>query len=528
MKLQPNLTKLRWIVAVLFVSIITSNTLSNAQSNENLLTPSKISNGLLGEGTNWSMSWRVVESGTPGPTVVVLGGIHGNEPAGYRAATQIQEWPIVAGKLVVLPCVNRLGTAANMRWFPEFRNDKKLRDMNRNFPMNERLDPRTPLADAVWQFVKQQDPDWVFDLHEGFDFHRENAKSVGSSVISFPEYSEFGKLLQRTVNTDIPAKRQFVLLDQKGPVAGSLARACRERLEAKSFILETTFKDQAVSTRTRQHRQMVSAAFRAIGITDKDCVDNLAPPKPTAQTRVAIFDGNGTSEANLVRLLDRQPNIYATQIGPRDLKAEVLTQFDIVLLPGGSGGKQGRDMKETGRDSIRQFVHQGGGVVGICAGAYLCSSHYDWSLDLFNASVFNQTVDVPEVGKKSMWYRGKPADVEVELTTKGETIFGPSPVKLVRYHNGPILSPGDQPSSPTYETLAMFRSEVSLYEAQKNTMVNTPAIVTSRFGQGRVIAISPHFESTPGQENKVLAAIEYVRRQRQERKPDTSAVTNDE
>ena len=40
-----------------------------------------------------------------------------------------------------------------------------------------------------------------------------------------------------------------------------------------------------------------------------------------------------------------------------------------------------------------------------------------------------------------------------------------------------------------------------------------PAIVSARFGQGRVLAISPHFEKTAGQEEVIIRAIEHVRKQ---------------
>ena len=44
--------------------------------------------------------------------------------------------------------------------------------------------------------------------------------------------------------------------------------------------------------------------------------------------------------------------------------------------------------------------------------------------------------------------------------------------------------------------LAVFRSEVCKYKEQKGTMIDTPAIIAAPFGKGRVLAISPHPEST--------------------------------
>jgi len=472
----------------------------------------EVSRGELGRGTSWETPWWVIESGKPGPTVLLVGGIHGNEPAGFRAAEQIRHWPIVRGKLLVLPQVNRLGLAANLRWAPEYRNDRQKRDLNRNFPRQKATEAITPLCQAIWDFVSKAQPDWVFDLHEGFDVHRINPKSVGSSIITFPGEASFGRAMLDAVNAGIEPLRHFSLLAKSGPANGSLARACHRLLGAKSFILETTFRDQPVSLRTRQHRIMVSTAFQRLGIIDRDCSDILCPAARPGLTRVAVFDAAGANEGKVLKVIGEESRFFACHVGPQDMKSRVLRQFEVMVFPGGSGSKQGQAIGSEGRQIVRHFVSGGGGVVGICAGAYLCSSHYKWSLHLMNASVFNKMVEVKGKGRKSMWYRGKPTDVDVEVSGEGVAILGLEGLHSIRYHNGPILSPGNAPSVPAYRPLAFFRTENGIYEAQKGTMVGAPAVVASDFGKGKILAISPHFESTPGQEKVILRAIDFVRR----------------
>ena len=41
---------------------------------------------LLQAGTPWETTGYVVDSGEAGPTALILGGVHGNEPAGAAAA----------------------------------------------------------------------------------------------------------------------------------------------------------------------------------------------------------------------------------------------------------------------------------------------------------------------------------------------------------------------------------------------------------------------------------------------------------
>ena len=71
----------------------------------------------------------------------------------------------------------------------------------------------------------------------------------------------------------------------------------------------------------------------------------------------------------------------------------------------------------------------------------------------------------------------------------------------MRYHNGPFISAAGIKELPDFRVLAWFRSEVSRYKSQEGTMVDTPAIICSNFGKGRVLSISPHPESSRNHEN---------------------------
>ena len=326
-------------------------------------TPQRRS-GTIGEGTA-TTPWYRIDSGQPGPTVLVVGGIHGNEPSGYWAASQIQYWPIVKGSLIVLPQANRLGLAANMRWQPEHRNHPQKRDLNRNFPRPDRPEAATNLASSVWDFVLEQHPDWVFDLHEGFDVHRENPKSVGSSVIAFPAEAEFARMLVNHVNTGLPKSRHFDVLAGSGPAEGSLTRACSEAFGARSFILETTTRTQRLSTRVRQHRLLMSQALKHIGLIDVKSIDRIMPPPSETQQRIAVFDGPGAEAGVFLELLGRSENCLVCPLGPEDLRGPVLEQFDAIVFPGGSGSQQGTAIGETGRQQIREYLNDGGGVVGV-------------------------------------------------------------------------------------------------------------------------------------------------------------------
>lgn len=474
-----------------------------------------LSSGVLAKGTRWETAFYRRDSGVDGPVVLVTGGIHGNEPAGARAAEQIRHWPVNKGRLIVVPRANIPGLKAGTRHLPG--ESKPLHNLNRNFPKTGgEFVARGVLAAALWEFVESSRPDWLIDLHEGIDFHQINSESVGSSIIDVKgeaAESVVPRMLE-VVNAEIPDPRKK-LVRLRYPVNGSLARAVHERLQAVSMILETTSKDQPVSTRTRQHRLMVHTLLGQLGMIDGPA--HLLLPADTSELRIAVYDAGGVGKKgprNLDRVFSKTKSILR-RVGVADISDGVLGQFDMVIFPGGSGSKQAAALGKEGKDTVKEFVEAGGGYVGICAGAFLAASNYSWSLGISNHKTFCETIDVPGIGRKSMWFRGGSAPVTMELTDEGRTILGDfEGVFEVRYQNGPIMSPMGREGLGSFRSLAHFRSEVSKYKPQEGTMINTPAVIVGEFGNGRILCISPHPESTDALNRLVQNAVRWTARRR--------------
>ena len=484
-----------------------------------------VETGLLGNGQSWETPYYIHDSGAEGPTVVITGGIHGNEPAGARAAEQIRHWPIVRGKLVVVPRVNTAGLEADRRFVPKAR--EELRDLNRNFPSpGIAAEPRGEIATELWKFVVAQNPDWLFDLHEGFDFNISHKpkpgkeKSVGSSIICDTS-QELDDLVERMLaaanGTVTDEERKFVLLG-RGPKKTTLAGAVIDVLEQKAMILETTYRHQRLPIRTRQHRVMMNVALGQLGMIATDCVDVLTPlaDKRHGHIFVAVYDDEGGSErgvSNLTRVFDAASDITVAHLAAADLRTEVLSQFDAVVIGGGSGSLEAATIGEDGADAVQRFVNGGGGYVGVCAGAFLCSAHYSWSLNLIDTHVLTGTREVAGLGPRSMWYRGQSSSQKMQLTKEGRELFPDIAENVdVRYQNGPIVSRRNLPTLKPYTVLAWFRSEKVLHPPQEGTMIDTPAIVSGEFGQGRVISISPHPEATAGLEEMLAMSVRAVAR----------------
>ncbi|MBI5397185.1 MAG: succinylglutamate desuccinylase/aspartoacylase family protein [Verrucomicrobia bacterium] len=460
--------------------------------------------GLIAAGTSAATPYYIKDSGAAGPTVLITGGVHGDEPAGAYAADQIRHWPITRGKLIVVPRANVIGLTAGKRNTPG--EPEALRNLNRNFPKAKETGPaRGALATALWDFVRQQKPEWVVDLHEGSDFNALTNKSVGSSVIVFPtpEGKAVAPALLEAVNATVTNQNHRFTL-RGPPIDGSLARAAGAHLGAHAMILETTTKSQPLSLRARQHRIMVFALLARLDMTGgKLSLDTMLPrTRSPGETRVALYDAGGTGGQGVPRvteLLGKRPNTTVVRVCGDDIAGGALDQFDVVIVPGGSGSKEAAAIGVEGRARLRKFVEDGGGYIGICAGAYLATSGFSWGLKVLDAKTASPK-----------WMRGTGL-VKIELTDRGREILGDRRGQFdCKYANGPILVPAQVESLPDFEPLAFFRTELAKNDAPKGIMVNSPAIVAGRCGKGRVICSSPHPESTPGLEDFIPRAVAWV------------------
>lgn len=221
-----------------------------------------------------------------------------------------------------------------------------------------------------------------------------------------------------------------------------------------------------------------------------------------AAVRVAICDDSkevAKGPANLLRILIIDRGFSAERITSEEIRRGRLDGFDVLIMPGGSGSKQAERLQASGREKIREFVRSGGGYVGICAGSYLASSHYDWSLGLINARVWD----------RAHWARGG-GEVSIRMTDPGWQLLGRGGSIPVHYNQGPLMVPDDESNLPGYEVLATFASEVANKGAQPGSMIGTHAVIRSKFGEGRVICYSPHPEVSGGPNDIIAAGVRWA------------------
>lgn len=187
------------------------------------------------EGTDHETPVYELDSGSPGPTAVVLGGVHGNEVSGYRAAEEMVGWNVEAGMLVVVPWANVPAIEADERHGPDG-------DLNRQFPPG--AEPTSELARALWGVVTDHDPDAVIDLHRSRGILGTHAKWVGQAVYPTAAGMEAGQAVVEAVNDEVvPATMPFHRFLLSGPLTGSapmLVHKVGGELGRPGYIVETT------------------------------------------------------------------------------------------------------------------------------------------------------------------------------------------------------------------------------------------------------------------------------------------------
>lgn len=106
-----------------------------------------------------------------GPTLLVIGGIHGNEPGSYFAAAILSKYyTIQKGSLWVIPNLNHESIAKNSRGING--------DMNRKFADIDPKDPDYAIVQEIKSIIADPSVDLILNLHDGHGFYRKEYKNT--------------------------------------------------------------------------------------------------------------------------------------------------------------------------------------------------------------------------------------------------------------------------------------------------------------------------------------------------------------
>ncbi len=157
-------------------------------------------------------SLHKLESGT-GPTLLVIGGIQGDEPGGFSAASLlVTHYKIEKGNVWVVPNLN----------FPSiiYRQRGVHGDMNRKFAALNPNDPEYETVRRIQNIILDEQVDIVINMHDGSGFYRPRRQDAlynpdrwGQSVIIDQEKLEgspYGNLKQLALNVSGRVNRRLL------------------------------------------------------------------------------------------------------------------------------------------------------------------------------------------------------------------------------------------------------------------------------------------------------------------------------
>ena len=213
--------------------------------------------------------------------------------------------------------------------------------------------------------------------------------------------------------------------------------------------------------------------------------------KNDRKIKIAVFEGDGAGTVSVVETIEAlrlDTGICASPISAAQIQNGELNNFDAIIIPGGSGSKQLNNIGKQGQVIIKDYVNNGGGIVGICAGAYMLSSTKGYPNMQIASSIH---ID------REHYNRGRGL-VEFGLTEEGLKIFPElSSHKLfVQYYDGPVLA---KDSLNKYNELAIYISDIHPDGfAPKGITPGRTFMLNQDYGKGKVFVMAGHPESTPG------------------------------
>lgn len=227
--------------------------------------------------TSQELPVHFISGSEKGPTLLVFGGIHGDEQAGYLAAERFTNVRIRNGSLILAPRLNAVAIKKKRR-------QGLGGDMNRLFDLPAQTAHPNPDAKVV-EMAKSliQRADYVINLHQAYDFYshrwisrqRNPSKWGQSNVIDTPIYQlhngekiELGRFAQgvsRRSNNRI-RDPHFHFLVNNTDTSGSKTRHMEQRGSLTYYALTKQHKIALAFEATKNCSLPEAIAFLSIAV----------------------------------------------------------------------------------------------------------------------------------------------------------------------------------------------------------------------------------------------------------------------
>lgn len=200
----------------------------------------------------------VYDSNMPGETLLIIGGVHGDETAGIKAAEKMIGYKPNKGKIVLIPKANIAACNSNSR------TEYYMEDLNRSFIGCEFGNSTQVLAWEITKVIEKHQPVMVIDLHESEGLYKENTDLIGQSIIISSGQS------------NDPIEIAFIVLDSmgftvlSGAPEGSLNMEISRILGIPVITIETD-GSQELGKRVSQHLDIIEIIMKYYGMEGQAC-----------------------------------------------------------------------------------------------------------------------------------------------------------------------------------------------------------------------------------------------------------------
>jgi len=197
------------------------------------------------KGADHQLDVFTIKGSNPGPTLLLLGGIQGDEPGGYLAADLYADLSLKKGNLIVVPRANFPSIVENSRGVQG--------DMNRKFagPAKD-SDGDLAVVGIIKDLMRKSD--FFLNLHDGSGFYSAKWESPMRNPMRFGQ-------------SIIIDAEKFTKPDGTGIEMGKLVRRVLERVNPQVSVAEHQFRlnnHRTLRDDSKHKEQRLSATYHAL------------------------------------------------------------------------------------------------------------------------------------------------------------------------------------------------------------------------------------------------------------------------
>ncbi len=284
------------------------------------------------KGTPYQLDVFKIQGHRPGKTLMLIGGIQGNEPGGFLSADLYADMTLEKGNLIVVPRANFYSIMLNQRG--------PNGDMNRKFDKPARPDYEAQIVQTLKELIAESD--FLLNLHDGSGFFRPkwisprmNPMRYGQSIIADAEtfvspktgkvikLGEMARAVCKEINQAIDNPKYYFhfnnhrTMEPGSPHAeqrGSATFYALTQLGIPAFGIETSKDLPTIELKVRHHNLAINAFMKRLGIIPENPAVNLKRPK-LRYVVLSINGGRPTVVANKETLtINRGDKVFISHI----------------------------------------------------------------------------------------------------------------------------------------------------------------------------------------------------------------------